>query len=192
MGDQAIKFTDKFTDERKSVVTEHQPSLEVLFRDHHERVFLAAYRVCGNAQDAEDVLQSVFLRLLDRSARRTVGTNPSSYLCRAAINASLDILRAKRRRPTVALDESGNEDDPLAPPAEIDVRRAEQRKHLRVAMASLSPRPAEMFALRYFEDFGNAEIAELMGTSSSNVAVTLHRTRDRLQELLREFEGDKS
>jgi RNA polymerase sigma factor (sigma-70 family) len=188
MGDHAIKLIDEY----KSVVNEHRPSLEALFRDHHDRVFLAAYRVCGNVQDAEDVLQSVFLRLLHWSARRTVGVNPSSYLSKAAINASLDILRAKRRRPTVALDESGDEADPLAPPADIDVHRAEQRNHLRVALASLSPRPAEMFALRYFEDFGNAEIAELMGTSSSSVAVTLHRTRDRLQELLREFEGDRS
>ena len=189
MGDQAIKLVD----ERKSTSTgpsEEGPTLEVLFNEHHQRVFLAAYRISGSTEDAEDVLQSIFLRLLKRSEHHNIEANPASYLCRAAINASLDIIRKKNRYPTVKLEDSRNEADPLASPADIDVRRNERRRYLRAALSRLGDRAAEIFALRYFEDFGNAEIAEMLGTSSSTVAVTLHRTRDRLQELLREFEGE--
>jgi RNA polymerase sigma factor (sigma-70 family) len=72
------------------------PPLEALFRDHHERVFHAAYRITGDAGDAEDVLQSVFLRLL-RRAPEVVGATAGPYLHRAAVNAALDLLRGRRR-----------------------------------------------------------------------------------------------
>lgn len=188
MGDRAITLID----ERPSGMPEGTPSLEALFREHHERVFLAAYRISGNTPDAEDVLQSVFLRFLNRPGHHSFGVKPVSYLCRAAINASLDILRTKGRDRMMNLEDSSNEPDPSALRVDIDVHRTEQRRHLRVALASLRPRAAEIFALRYFEDFGNAEIAEMLDTSSSSIAVTLHRSRERLQELLREFEGEST
>ena len=186
MGDQAITLLDEY----RFMKSEGTVSTEVLFREHHERVFLASYRVTGNVQDAEDVLQSIFLRLLKRSGQQNLYENPGSYLCRAAINSSLDILRAKRRMETVDVDDSGNEADASGKPADHDVRQAEIRRQLRLALLSLNPRAAEVFALRYFEDFSNSQIAEMLETSNSSIAVTLHRTRDRLQELLREFEGE--
>ena len=66
--------------------------LEGLFREHHDRVFRAAYRVTGSVVDAEDVLQTVFLRLSRRSDLN-LEPSPVSYLRRAAINAALDLLR---------------------------------------------------------------------------------------------------
>lgn len=189
MGDQAITLADEHT----SVMPDSNSSLELLFREHHEKVFLAAYRISGSTQDAEDVLQSVFLRLLKRSEVQNFIANTASYLCRAAINASLDIMRAKRVH-RANLDDSSNQADPSAVPADSpvdnDAYRAELRRHLRFALSSLNPRAAEIFALRYFADFGNAEIAEMLDTSTSSIAVTLHRTRDRLQELLGEIEGE--
>ena len=69
-------------------------------------MFLAAYRVSGSIQDAEDVLQSVFLKLLKQDGGRYAADNPASYLCRAAINASLDVLRSRNgRHQLVDLDE---------------------------------------------------------------------------------------
>ena len=87
-------------DDISSPPSTRAPSLAALFAEHGEAMYLAAYRISGNAQDAEDVLQSIFLRLLKRSESQDlapdIGDNPASYLCRAAINASLDLLRAKR------------------------------------------------------------------------------------------------
>ncbi|HIG44140.1 MAG: ATP-binding cassette domain-containing protein [bacterium] len=97
MGDQAITLPDEHT----FTTTRGMPLLEVLYREHHERVFLAAYRVSGSIQDAEDVLQSVFLRLLKQSRNQNLGSAPERYLCRAAINSSLDVLRARRRGPGI-------------------------------------------------------------------------------------------
>jgi RNA polymerase sigma-70 factor (ECF subfamily) len=77
--------------------------LESVFLEHQRRVFRAAYRITGNAQDAEDVLQTVFLRL-HRQGDAASLENPSSYLYRAAINA-LWTFRL-RERPNVALEEA--------------------------------------------------------------------------------------
>ena len=75
------------------------------FHAHHRMVFRTAYRITGNAADAEDVLQIVFLRLLKRETGAQRLENEESYLRRAAINAALDILRAKRAVPTAQLEE---------------------------------------------------------------------------------------
>src|SRR5207249_11897120 len=71
---------------------------------NHDRVFRTAYRVTGNAADAEDVLQTVFLRLA-RGPQVTTPENEEGYFARAAINASLDLLRSRKRAKSVAFDE---------------------------------------------------------------------------------------
>src|SRR5205085_4000630 len=65
----------------------------------------------------------------------------------------------------------------------------EIREWLRLAMGRLNPRIAEMFALRFFEGKDNPEIAEIMNTTPGTVAVTLSRTRDRLQKEYQAYLG---
>jgi RNA polymerase sigma factor (sigma-70 family) len=69
--------------------------LEILFRAHHERVFRTAHRITGSAADAEDVLQTVFLRLVKSHESVNLAEHPEAYLSRAAINASLDLMRSR-------------------------------------------------------------------------------------------------
>ena len=61
----------------------------------------------------------------------------------------------------------------------------------RRALALLTPREAEIFALRFFEDQSNQEIARTLGMSQVHVAVILHRTRGRLQKDIRNYLGDR-
>src|SRR5262245_59373204 len=88
-------------------------NLESLFERHHDRVFRAAYRVTGSAADAEDVLQTVFLRIARGSEPFVVPENPESYFARAAVNASLDLLRARKRSRLVAIDDLDGDVGPL-------------------------------------------------------------------------------
>src|SRR5262245_61575415 len=78
--------------------------VETLFREHHDRVFRAAYRITGSVVDAEDVLQTVFLRL-SRRGDVNLEPNPGSYLRRAAINAALDLLRQRARTESIPIDD---------------------------------------------------------------------------------------
>src|SRR4051794_10999107 len=75
-------------------------ALEQLFWAHHELVLRAAYRITGNMADAEDVAQTVFIRLA-ATPNESI-SNPESYLYRAAVNGALDFIR--RRKHEVALD----------------------------------------------------------------------------------------
>ena len=168
-------------------------AIDAAFRDHHRAVLRAAFRIVGNAADAEDVLQAVFMNVLKRARGQShqpidLGEQPRPYLARAAINAALDLLRKRTRvvdaaaAPEPASDAAGSE---------ADVWRSELRRRLRVALSRLAPRAAEMVALRYFEGYSNVEIAALLNTSASAVAVTLHRARQRLETELEDFEHER-
>ena len=156
-----------------------KPGLEQIFLEHKDLIFRAAYRVTGNASDAEDVLQTVFLRLV-RLEQLPEIVNLPGYLHRSAVNASLDLLRGKKDTQTVSLDDDPNQDGAVS--TDHGPHSAELRDWLRHALARLNPRWAEMFVLRFIEDYSNREIAGMMNTSAAVVAVVLHRTRTQLKK----------
>jgi RNA polymerase sigma-70 factor (ECF subfamily) len=197
----------RFRTEGAGVPREGEPSgamadpvqlLAELFREHYDKVFRAAYRITGNAMDAEDVLQSVFLRLARRQESSPLGEEAAGYFYRSAVNAALDVVRSRQRAGWAPLEEAelpratsnalaGAEFEP-----ERERRLKQLRKTLRLAIARLSPRAAEVFTLRYFEGLGNQEIARLLGSSQGVVAVLLHRTRYRLRKEITSLMGEAS
>jgi RNA polymerase sigma-70 factor, ECF subfamily len=155
--------------------------LELAFQAHNGLVFRTAYRITGNAADAEDVLQIVFLRLLRRRPDAEALENQESYLRRAAINAALDVIRSRQAGRTVELTADLRHDD-----------TPELRRALARALAQLAPRSAEVFTLRFLEGFTNSQIAKMLGISQVLVAVIVHRTRQQLRKQLGSFLGDRS
>jgi RNA polymerase sigma-70 factor (ECF subfamily) len=150
---------------------------EELFREHYRLVYRTAYSVTGSRQDAEDVLQTIFLRLLRRRPP-DLASNPKGYLYRAAINLSLNTVRARQRQNLT--DGVERLLAPVsAPDADDDLRR-----QLLAAIAQLRPRAVEILILRYAHDHSDAEIAKMLGTSRGVIAVTLFRARGRLRTLL--------
>ena len=169
------------------MVTQATVQLEEVFRAHQACVLKAAYRITGSMADAEDVSQCVFLRL----ARGTVDpgriSNLQSYLHRSAVNAALDLIRSRGHREAVPVETADElESNPSVSP-ERALSSLEIKNWIRRELATLNPRAAEMFALRYLEVVGNPEIARTMNTSQAVVAVTLHRARARLKKGLRSF-----
>jgi RNA polymerase sigma-70 factor, ECF subfamily len=164
------------------------PDLEQIFLEHKDLVFRAANRITGNAVDAEDVLQTVFLRLLRQQAPTEIHSVPA-YLHRSAVNASLDLLRRKRDARTVSLDDDPNQGAAVS--SESAAPSLEIRQWLRHALAKLNPRWAEMFVLRFIEDYNNREIAGMMETSPAVVAVVLHRTRALLKKDFKAMSRDR-
>ena len=151
------------------------------FRKHHGLVFRAAYRITGNVADAEDVLQTVFLRLLRRGVEADALEKEESYLRRAAINAALDVVRARQADRTVELTEQS-----AGPVHELP---AELRRALGRALAQLKPRHAEIFVLRFLEGFSNPQIGRMLGISQVLVAVVVHRVRQQLRKELGSYFG---
>jgi len=146
-------------------------------------VFRTAFRITGNAADAEDVLQTVFLRLLRRTQADAMD-NEESYLRRAAINASLDVIRSRQSDRTMELvDVASNRSDADA---------SDLRQVLARAISTLPQRSAEIFTLRFIEGLSNPEIARMLGISQVLVAVTVYRTRQQLRKELGKVLGDRS
>ena len=169
------------------MVTQAVTQLEELFRAHQVCVLKAAYRVTGSMADAEDVSQSVFLRLARGAFDPGRISNMESYLRRSAVNAALDLIRSRGDRDIVPVETADEQQSNSGVSPDRAVSSLEIKDWLRRQLATLNPRAAEMFALRYLEGLDNPEIALTMNTSQAVVAVTLHRTRARLKKGLRAF-----
>ena len=163
--------------------------LSQLFADHHRRVLVAAYRVTGSMADAEDVAQTVFMRL--GTGESVPPKNAGSYLYRAAVNGALDLLRRRKIAAAEPIDAAESIASTRLSSPEAQVTQLELAALLRQAIHELPPRAAEMFTLRYIEELGNGEIATLMETSAAVVAVTLHLTRSKLKKRLIALERGK-
>jgi RNA polymerase sigma-70 factor, ECF subfamily len=185
-----MPLTSDFTDSAKSAMTKEVVAgnaeleeLANLFHNYHRAIFRIAYRITGSRSDAEDVLQTIFLRLTPQN-RRDFSPNPEGYLKRAAVNASLDLIRRRTRANLVSFDVVDFDKSAklsVASP-EDDYADVELRELIRNAVAKLEGRAATAFALRYFEGYDNHQIARILGTSQMVVAVTLHRARTRLRK----------
>ena len=154
---------------------------EEIFREHHQLIYRTAYSVTGNRQDAEDVLQTIFVRLLKRELPPDLWNNPKAYLYRAAVNVSLSVLRTRSRQRL-----AGDVEDLEIPTETSDSGPDDEiQRNLIDAMAQLSPQAVEMLILRYEHNYSDAEIAKMLGKSRGTVAVTLYRARARLKKLLK-------
>jgi len=160
---------------------------ERIFNENHSLVYRVAYRITGSNEDAEDVLQTLFLRLLRRESIPDIERNPRAYMHRAAINISLDIV--KQRSRSVA---TGKVEEELADRSSQPHRTPAFRVQdwLRDALAELSPKASEIFILKHIEGYDNAEIAAMLGTSRGTVAVLLFRARASLKKSIRRRLGE--
>jgi RNA polymerase sigma-70 factor (ECF subfamily) len=144
-----------------------------LYQQHYEVVFRAALRVTGNPADAEDVLQTVFLRALARGGDVEDVALPVAYFKRAAVNAAVDVLRRRELRAEAAhfipVPHAA-----VQPPVLL-------KEELRRAIATLDSDDATLFLLRHVEGLSIEELAGMFQIEKNNVTVKLHRIRQRLQ-----------
>ena len=165
----------------------HAEWVAELAERHGRMVFATAYRILGNADDAEDAIQDVFLRLL---SSRDGGWKPDSvrnwgaYLRVAATRAAVDLLRRRSKwiRSRRALSEEI--EDATVKPVDSLIARQAKAERLRQALAGLPKRDARVFVLRYVEDLSYQQIAVEMDLSVNQVGVILHRARRRLRDVL--------
>jgi RNA polymerase sigma-70 factor (ECF subfamily) len=154
--------------------------LEEIFREHARLIYRTAYGVTGRSEDAEDILQNLFLGLIRKGCPPGLKENPKGYLYRSAINLSLNAVRSYRR--DIAAVETIRRENPV----EFDLRtlNINTSHELIDAVAQLPSSAVEMLILRYEFGYSGAEIGKLLGKSRGVIAVTLYRTRARLRKLL--------
>jgi RNA polymerase sigma-70 factor, ECF subfamily len=160
---------------------------EQLFREHSQLVYCTAYSLLDSSADAEDVLQTIFLRLLRNGLPLGFQKNVKGYLYRAAVNASLDTIRARKRH-----EQTDGVQHVESPPENAETDSVEENhRRLAEALTELDPQAAEILVLKYVHSYKDADIAKSIGTSRGAIAMRLFRSRSRLKKLMRDLSGEK-
>ena len=165
-------------------------ALEAVFQEFAPLIYRTARAITGSTEDAEDIVQTIFLRLLRgdyaanlgtplRRSGRHVPRNPRAYLHQAAVNLALDVLRRRQRRTFI--HDVDRLESPAPSATDFD---GLQHQRLDAALAALEPEAVHILFLRYAHGYTDAEIAGLLGTSRGAVTLRLFRVRRRLKKLM--------
>ena len=154
---------------------------------HKEPVFGFLYRYVGNADDAEDLCQEVFIRALGKIGGFRLKSRLGTWLFAIAANVARDHLRreTRRRKRREAYDEAGMSEVAADCESGCDEAVAEERNGaVRDAVALLPERERTAVLLRTYQEYDYQEIAEVLGCSVRAVGPLLYRARRRLAENL--------
>ena len=154
------------------------------------------HHLVGNADEAEDLAQEVFLRVYKTRAKYTPKAKFATWFFTIANNLALNNLRDRKRRPSVPLDPADSSAGPApgdalagtrdAPPPQ-NLQQAELAAIVRKALDELNDRQRMAVVLNKFEDMGYADIADVMNLTPKAVKSLLSRARGRLREMLQPY-----
>ena len=157
-----------------------QPDVVALVRDYSGLLYRVALSVLRNAAEAEDVVQDVFLRVLQREGELGRITEIRAWLVRITWNLAIDRLRRLRPDQMDELFASELVSRELA--ADEAVEEAQRIARVLAGVERLPKRERQALLLSAMEELSNAEIAAVMGKSESGVRSLLFRARARLRE----------
>lgn len=149
-----------------------QEEILSLFDQYHNMVYRLALTATHSIQDAEDVTQTVFLKLLD-GCPTPQKDKERSWLATVTVNTCRDLMRSTWRRKTEPLEET----IPFSAPEESD---------LFDAVMELPDKYRIVTHLHYYEGYTSLEIAEMLKIKPSTVSMRLHRARTMLRSALKE------
>ncbi|NYJ06538.1 RNA polymerase sigma factor SigE [Petropleomorpha daqingensis] len=159
------------------------PSWEQVVREHSARVYRLAYRLSGNAQDAEDLTQETFVRVFRSLADFTPGTF-EGWLHRITTNLFLDMVRRRQRIRFDALPEDTERLPGTAPSPEQVYADTHLDPQIQAALDALSPDFRVAVVLCDIEGLTYEEIAATLGIKLGTVRSRIHRGRVQLREAL--------
>jgi len=160
-------------------------AFEELYRQHARRLFSLVVRMIGSVDDAEDLLQEVFLQAHRKLSGFRGDSALGTWLYRLTMNHCLDHLRARQvrmNRATESLDEEGAE-EPTAP-APV-VHAVVSRLDLERAIKMLPDGARAAFLLHDVEGFEHREIAQILGISEGTSKSQVHKARMKLRLILK-------
>lgn len=148
----------------------------LLYEEHASRVYAIVRRVCGDAEQAEDLAHEAWIRVFRALPTFRGDSRFSTWLHRIAVNVALNDRRMRKRRPEAPLDEgmlgSGGGEPPLL------------RIRLEAAIDQLPPGMREVLVLHDIEGYKHREIAEMLGIASGTCKSQLFKARARMREIL--------
>jgi RNA polymerase sigma-70 factor (ECF subfamily) len=154
------------------------------------RVYAIAYQMTGNASDAQDIAQEVFIRLHRSLDRYQPSARFTTYLYRLTVNLAIDFQRRHARHRHRSADNSPEAQAvaDTGPRPDDAIETSEFHGAIRKLADRLTPKQRSVFVLRDLQDFTTAEIAAILNCRQSTVRVHLAQARAQIKEaLLRHF-----
>jgi len=193
---ESLRQTDAIAIER--VLAGDREAYRALVDRHSRNVHRLAYRLTGNAHDAEDVVQEAFLRAYQKLQQFEARANFGTWVYRIAANYAIDRLRQRqkeesRREQPEAQTQDGIEQDPLTqvrdekPTPERLMQSTQLRREMQRALAKLSHAERTAFVMRHWEGRGIEEIAGVLKSNSSAAKNTVFRAVQKLRHSLEPF-----
>lgn len=165
--------------------------MEAAFRElmdrHTELLFRTAWRLTGNAADAEEVVQETFMAAFRQLSDFRGQASVKTWLSRIAIRQSAQRYRSAYRHREAASGSNQAKEQEQGRDTETPSEAIGRRIDVRRAMERLSPEHREVIALREFEGMSYAEIAEALEVPRGTVESRLHRARAELRALLKDY-----
>lgn len=154
-----------------------------LVEQYRDNVYRLAYRMCGNAYDADEAAQEAFVAAWRALPNFRGDAKFSTWLYRLTSNAAIDVMRREKRHQTVGDGEMVDLADDADSPQET-VERTEQQEAVQKALSTLSEEYREVLLLRYMEELDYAEIAEVLQLPSGTVKSRINRAKAALKTAL--------
>ena len=171
-------------------------AFRALVERHSRSVFRLAFRMTGNEQDAEDVVQESFLRAYRQLGRFESRANFGTWLYRIVSNCSVDLMRAKQARHDQSRGDSLDEAAELpavdVPGPERLAHSAEIDRRVQVALEDLSPLERAAFTLRHYEGRSIDEIGAALGLGTSAAKHSVFRAVKKLRIALAPLRSQES
>ena len=165
-------------------------AFRVLVERHSRPLFRLAFRMTGNQQDAEDVVQDSFLRAYRQLGKFDERASFGTWLYRIAVNCSLDLVRSRKRRSEhMAPVDSEMEDPVLSLPAQDPTpdrlaMSGEVRERVAEAMNELSASERTAFVLRHFEGMCIEDVSQVLGCQPGAAKHSVFRAVQKLRRAL--------
>jgi len=160
-------------------------AFEEIVRRYQTWAWRTAYRFLGREEDAADVVQDAFIRLLDAAGRYRPTAKFKTYFCRIITRLCLDRVKKKKPLYVETIPESP---DPRLGVADV-MMRAETAAAVRAALDRLPPNQRMAIVLRYYEELNYEDIASALETTPKAVERLLARGRERLRTILGARDG---
>ena len=173
------------------VLAGDKDAYRLLVERHTRSIYGVAYRMTGNEQDAEEILQETFLRAYKSLHRFELRSSFSTWLYRIAVNRSLDFLKAKKMTDAYQITDnpqSGEEHEIQIPASDPGPDRlllsAEARQKIADAIGLLSPAERVAFTMRHMEGKSIEEISKALNVRTSAAKNSIFRAVQKIREQL--------
>jgi RNA polymerase sigma-70 factor (ECF subfamily) len=167
----------------ESIKAGHDDAFDELMRRYKRPVLNFVYRLLGNADEAEDVAQEVFIRVYQNIGTLESSRKFSTWLFAMAHHACIDQLRWRKRHPTESLDNSPSLASVTTPTTEAATH--EIGEHISAAVAKLPQDQRTALILSEYQGQSHAEIAQVMRCSEKSVELRLYRAKQTLRQHLK-------